>query len=42
MRGKGEASLRVETTVLDSTYVREEIDDDVERSSDEENASNIR
>ena len=42
VRGKGEAPLRVETTVLDSTYVREEIDDDVERSSDEENASNIR
>ena len=42
VRGRGEAPLGVDTSVLDSSYVREETDENVEQSSDEENAPSLR
>ena len=42
VREREEAPLRVEASVLDSSYVREEIDENVEQSSEKEDAPSLR
>ena len=42
VREREEAPLRVETSVLDSSYVREEKEENVEESSDEEDTPSLK